>query len=105
MRMREELMFRDCKTGGWQRRKSRAWGPERAGVLRLAMSAAHLWMLSLGARVCGSEELRRQTVGRKWSVASVFRLGLALFQLRLRTGGQIPRALNLPTNPKAAKKV
>ena len=105
MRMWEELMFRDCKTGGWQWQKSRVWDPDRAGVLWLVMSAAYLWMLSLGAAVCGSEELRRRTVGRKWSVVNVFRLGLALFQLRLRTSGPIPCELNLPTNLRAAKKV
>ena len=69
----------------------------------LAMSAAHLWMLSLGAAVCRSQKLRRQAVGRKWNVVNVFRLGLALFQLRLQTGGRIPCALCLPTNLKAAK--
>ena len=104
MRVWEELMFRDCKTGGWQWRKSRVRDPGRAGVLWLAMSAAYLWMLSLGASVCRSEKLRRRAVGRKWRVVSAFRLGLALFQLRLRTSGRIPCALSLPTNPRAAKK-
>ena len=102
--MWEELMFRDCKTGGWQWRKSRARDQARAGVLWLVMSAAHGWMLSLGAAVCRSKKLQRRTVGREWNVVNVFRLGLTLFQLRLRTSRQIPRELSLPTNPRAAKK-
>ena len=105
MRMWEELMFRDYKTGGWQWRKSRVWDPDRAGVLWLVMSAAYVWMPSLGAMVCGSRKLRRQTVGRKWRVVNVFRLGPALFQRRLRTSGRIPCELSLPTNLRAAKKV
>ena len=103
--MWEELMFRDCKTGGWQWQNSRVWNPERAAVLWLVMSAAYVWMLSLGAAVCRSESLRKKAVGRKWRVVNVFRLGLELFQRCLRTRERIPCALSLPTNLKAAKKV
>ena len=62
--MYEELTFRDCKSGGWQRRKSRAPNPERADVLWLAMSSAYVWMLSLGAKVGLSPKIQR-SAGRR----------------------------------------
>ena len=90
IRMREELMFMDCKTGGWQWQNSRVWYPERAAVLWLVMSAAYVWMLSLGARVCRSESLRKNVVGRKWRVVNVFRLGLELFSALPSDAGANP---------------
>ena len=82
MRMWEELTFRDYKSGGWQRRKSRVWKPERADILWLAMSAAYVWMLSLGAKVCLSPKIQRVAVGRNVNGVNVFRLGLILFHAR-----------------------
>ena len=63
-RMWDELTFRDCKSGGWQWRKGRALNPARADILRLAMPAAHVWMLSLGAKVCLSPKIRRSGADR-----------------------------------------
>ena len=105
MRMWEELMFRDYKSHGWQWHKSRVWDPARANVLWLVMSLAHVWMLSLGATVCRSPDLRKRVIGRKWKVTSVFRQGLAMFQRCLLAGETIPCALSLPTNLRAAGKV
>ena len=105
MRMWEELTFRDYKSGGWQWQKSRVWKPERADMLWLAMSAAYVWMLSLGAKVCLSPKIQRVAVGRNVNGVNVFRLGLILFQNRLSERRRIPYALNLPTGLRAAKKV
>ena len=63
MSMWEELTFMDCKSGGWQWRKSRAPNPERADILWLAMSAAYARMLSLGAKVRLSPKIHRAAVG------------------------------------------
>ena len=101
----EELTFRDCKSGGWQWRKSRAPNPERADILRLAMSATYARMLSLGAKVCLSPKIQRVAVGRNVNGVNVFRLGLPLFQNRLSERRRIPYALKLPTGLRAAKKV
>ena len=59
-----ELTFMDCESGGWQRRKSRAWNPERADILWLAMLAAYVWTLSIGAKVCLSPKIHRAAVGK-----------------------------------------
>ena len=105
MRMWEELTFRDCKSGGWQWRKSRVWKPERADMLWLAMSAAYARMLSLGAKVCLSPEIHRAAVDGNPDSVNVFSLGLILFQNRLWNRRRIPCALKLPTGLRAAKKV
>ena len=78
--MWDELTFRDCKSGGWQWRKSRAPNPERADILWLAMSAAYARTLSLGAKVCLSPKIHRAAVGRNMNGVNAFRLGLILFQ-------------------------
>ena len=103
--MWEELTFRDCKSGGWQWRKSRVRNPERADMLWLAMSAAYVWMLSLGAKVCLPPKIQRVAVGRNVNGVNVFSLGLILFQNRLWNRRRIPYALKLPTGLRAAKKV
>ena len=105
MRMWEELMFRDCKSGGWQWQKSRVWNPERANMLWLVMSAAYVWMLSLGAKVRLSPKIHREVVGGKPGDVSVFTLGLLLFHNLLEARRKIPCALNLPTGLRSAKKV
>ena len=105
MRVCEELTFRDCKSGGWQRGKSRAPKPERADILWLAMSAAYARMLSLGAEVCLSPKIHRAVVGGNPDRANVFGLGLILFQNWLWNRRRIPCALKLPTGLRAAKKV
>ena len=104
MRMWEELTFRDCKSGGWQWQNSRVWKPERADMLWLAMSAAYVWMLSLGAKVCLSPKIHRAAVGGNPDSVNVFMLGLILFQNRLWNRRRIPCALKLPTGLRAAKK-
>ena len=103
--MREEPAFRDCKSGGWQWRKSGLWNPERANVLWLAMSAAHVWMLSLGANVRLSPEIHRAMVGGEPGDVNVFKLGLLLFQNWLEARRRIQCALNLPTGLRSAEKV
>ena len=105
MRVWEELTFRDCKSGGWQWQKSRAPNPERADILWLAMSAAYVWTLSLGAKVCLSPKIHRAAVGGNVNGVNVFRLGLILFQNWLWNRLRIPCALKLPTGLRAAKKV
>ena len=81
--MREELTFRDCKSGGWQWRKGRVWNPERADILWLAMSAAYARTLSLGAKVCLSPKIHRAAVVGNPDGVNVFMLGLIRFQNRL----------------------
>ena len=103
--MWEELTFRDCKSGGWQWRNSRVWNPERANVLWLAMSAAYVWMLSLGAKVRLSPEIHRAVVGGELGYVNVFTLGLPLFHNRLEARRRIPCELNLPTGLRSAEKV
>ena len=105
--MWEELTFRDCKSGGWQWRKSRVWNPEeRADILWLAMSAAYARMLSLGAKVCLSPKIQRAVaVCKNVNGVNAFRLGLPLFQNLLSERRRIPCALKLPTGLRAAKKV
>ena len=105
MRVCEELTFRDCKSGGWQRRKSRVWKPERADMLWLAMSAAYARMLSLGAKVCLSPKIHRAVVGGNPGNVNVFSLGLIPFQNWLWNRRRIPCALKLLTGLRAAKKV
>ena len=104
MRMWEELTFRDCKSGGWQWRKSRVRNPERADMLWLAMSAAYARMLSLGAKVCLSPKIHRAAVGGNPDSVNMFSLGLILFQNRLWNCRRIPCALKLSTGLRAAKK-
>ena len=58
------MTFMDCESGGWQRRKSRAWNPERADILWLAMSAAYARTLSIGAKVCLSPKIHWAAVGK-----------------------------------------
>ena len=94
----------DCESGGWQQRKSRAWNPERADILWLAMSAAYVWTLSIGAKVCLSPKIHRAAVGKNVNGVNVFRRGLPPFQNRLWNRRRIPRALKLPTGLRAAKK-
>ena len=105
MRMWDELTFRDYKSGGWQWQKSRVWNPERADMLWLAMSAAYVWMLSLGAKVCLSPKIHRAAVGGDSDSVNVFMLGLILFQNWLWNRRRIPCALKLPTRLRSAKKV
>ena len=100
--MWEELTFRDCKSGGWQWRKSRVWKPE--DMLWLAMSAAYARMLSLGAKVCLSPKIQRAAAGGNPDSVNVFMLGLILFQNRLWNRRRIPCALKLPTGLRAAGK-
>ena len=100
-----QLTFRDCKSGGWQWRKSRVWNPERADILWLAMSVAYARMLSLGAKVCLSPKIHRAAVGGNPDSVNVFMLGLILFQDWLWNRRRIPCALKLPTGLRAAKSV
>ena len=99
------MTFGDCKSGGWQRQKSRVWNPERANMLWLAMSAAYVWMLSLGAKVCLSPKIHRAVVGGKPGGVNVFNIGLLLFRNWLGARRRIPCALNLPTGLRVAEKV
>ena len=107
--MYEELTFRDCKSGGWQWQKSGAPNPDRANILWIAMSAAYVWMLSLGAKVCQSPKIHRTVVGGEPGdvnvFTNVFTLGLLLFHNRLEARRRIPCALNLPTGLRSAEKV
>ena len=105
MRMWEELTFRDCKSGGWQWRKSGAPNPDRANVLWLVMSAAHVWMLSLGAKARLSPKIHRAVVGGEPGDVNVFKLGLLLFHNRLEARRRIQCALSLPTGLRSAEKV
>ena len=98
-------MFRDCKSGGWRRRKSEAPNPERANILWLAMSAAYVRMMSLGAKVRRSPKIHRAVVGGKAGDVNVFMLGLLPFQNRLEARRRILCALSLPTGLRPAEKV
>ena len=89
--MWEELTFRDCKSVGWQWRKSRVWNPERADILRLAMSDAYARTLSLGAKVRLSPKIHRAAAGGNPDSVNVFMLGLIPFQNRLWNRRRIPR--------------
>ena len=95
----------DCESVGWQQRKSRAWNPERADILWLAVSAAYVWTLSIGAKVCLSPKIHRAAVCKNVNGVNVFRRGLPPFQNRLWNRRRIPRALKLTTGLRAAKKV
>ena len=74
-------------------------------MLWLVMSAAHVWMPSLGAKVRLSPKIHREAVGGKPGDASVFTLGLPLFKNRLGARRRIPCALNSPTGLRLAEKV
>ena len=66
-------------------------------MLWLAMSAAYVWMLSLGAKVCLSPKIHRAAVGGNPDSVNVFMIGLILFQNRLWDRRRIPCALKLQT--------
>ena len=95
IRMWIELMFRDMKSTGWEWERSRAWRPERADRLWLAMSLSYALALSLGAAAAGSKKAAKEAAGGAARAArsSLFRLGLDMFNLCLELGRDISCSL------------
>ena len=81
-------MFMDLKGGGRERERSRAWRPERADRLWLAMAPSYAWLASLGAAAFGSDKAAKDASGGRSRAArsAPFRLSVDALRLCLERG-------------------
>ena len=76
----QEAAFRDLKSDGWQWQTSRVFLPTHANLLRLVLSVAYAFVLSLGTLAFEEPALAQRVLNKR---CSVFRNGLPLWQLGL----------------------
>ena len=102
-----ELTFRDLKSGGWEWERSRAWNPDRANRLWLAMALSYAWMASLGAAAFNSDKAVKEAAGGRSRAArsALFRLGVDMFHLCLERGRLVVCSLLFPSGLGRLRKV
>ncbi len=100
----KELVFKDCKSNGWNWQRSHVWEPEHANRLWLVMALAYVWVIGLGARVQDDRQLLAELTRGTGPPNSLFNLGLRYFQRWVSLGRRLPCPLKLPPNPQTIPK-